>query len=186
MRTSTGTSTGVHPGEYRVADSDREQVVERLQAAYAAGRLDHDEFDTRVQLAMTARTVNELGAVMVDLERPTYPVAPYGDTRLAPPTQREKSHAALAQATSIVPIVVLPAIILAKTDSPYVRHHAAGALNLQLTLLLLTMVTFGLAGFLYGLVWIVGVVAGVLALGGSPVRYPFTLKLFGRRGPYPT
>lgn len=171
----------------RIGDAERDRVVEQLKTAYAAGRLEHDEFDTRLQLAMTARTGRDLTAVMGDLEpgpsrapaaRPTaYPAAP---------TQQERSHAALAQATTIVPIVVLPAVMMVRTDSAYVRHHAAGALNLQLTLLLVTIVTFGLGGFLYGLAWIVGVVAAVLAFGGTPVRYPFTLKLFGRRGPYPT
>ncbi|NED55630.1 DUF1707 domain-containing protein, partial [Micromonospora aurantiaca] len=55
-------------GDLRVSDAEREPVIQRLQDAYAEGRLDEDEFDMRVQLAITAKTRNDLGAVTRDLE----------------------------------------------------------------------------------------------------------------------
>ena len=49
-------------GRLRVSDAERDAVVRRLQDAYAEGRLDHDEFDMRAHLAMTAKTRDDLTA----------------------------------------------------------------------------------------------------------------------------
>lgn len=175
--------------DYRAGDADRETVVDRLKVAYADGRLDRDAFDLRLERAMTARTAGELWAVVYDLDRPapTRLLNPDGSP-LAPPTDDERLIAALAQATGVVPVLVGPALVLATAGrrSAFVRHHAAGALNFQLTLLLVAIVTFGLGAVLYAVAWIVAVVAAVVALTGSTFRYPWVLRVFGRHGPYPT
>ncbi|MFC7493932.1 MULTISPECIES: DUF1707 domain-containing protein [unclassified Nocardioides] len=175
--TSTATSW-----DYRVSDADRDRVLERLKTAYVEGRLERADFDQRLDRAMAARTSAELAAVTRDLE-PGWTARAVG---LAPPTGEERVIGALAHATGIVPIAVLPALIMTKTRSPYVRHHAAGALNFQLTLLLVTLVTFGLGAILYAVAWLFAAAAGVVALTGSTFRYPWVLRPFGRGGPYPT
>jgi len=51
----------------RASDQDREAVVQRLQAAFAEGRLDDDEFDQRMRAALTARTSANLAPLLDDL-----------------------------------------------------------------------------------------------------------------------
>lgn len=47
--------------------AERDAVAMRLQAAFAEHRLDEDEFDQRIKLALTARTTAELAGLVADL-----------------------------------------------------------------------------------------------------------------------
>jgi uncharacterized Tic20 family protein len=58
-----------------------------------------------------------------------------------------------------------------------VRRHAVEALNFQLTLLLVTIVTFGVGGLLYAVAWIVASIAALSAVAQGRFRYPATLRL---------
>lgn len=51
----------------RVGDRDRDAVVQRLQQAFAEGRLDDDEFDQRTRAALTARHSTDLAGLTRDL-----------------------------------------------------------------------------------------------------------------------
>ncbi len=51
----------------RVSDQDRDAVAQRLQQAFAEGRLDDDEFDHRMRAALTARTSADLDVLTTDL-----------------------------------------------------------------------------------------------------------------------
>jgi hypothetical protein len=51
----------------RASDQDREAVVQRLQAAFAEGRLDDAEFDQRTRAALTAKTSANLAPLLDDL-----------------------------------------------------------------------------------------------------------------------
>ena len=51
----------------RASDSDRDVVAGVLAEAYADGRLDREEFDTRSATAATARTLGELPVLVADL-----------------------------------------------------------------------------------------------------------------------
>ncbi|WP_328537553.1 DUF1707 SHOCT-like domain-containing protein [Streptomyces sp. NBC_00344] len=62
----------------RVSDAEREAVVEQLRDAAAEGRIDLGELDTRLALALTARTYGDLAPLTVDLPPVVAPV-------LAPP-----------------------------------------------------------------------------------------------------
>jgi DUF1707 SHOCT-like domain len=72
----------------RVGDQDRDAVVQRLQQAFAEGRLDDDEFDQRTRAALTARHSTDLAELTRDLPEaaaaplPT-PTAPNGAGRRA-------------------------------------------------------------------------------------------------------
>jgi len=55
------------PPPLRVGDRDRDAVAGRLQDAFAAGRLDDDEFDQRMRAALTARVSTELDVLTADL-----------------------------------------------------------------------------------------------------------------------
>ncbi len=51
----------------RASDRDREAGLQRVQEAFAEGRLDDAEFDERMRAALTARTQAELDVLLADL-----------------------------------------------------------------------------------------------------------------------
>jgi len=51
----------------RASDRERDAVVQRVQDAFAEGRLDDAEFDQRTRAALTARTHAELDTLLADL-----------------------------------------------------------------------------------------------------------------------
>jgi hypothetical protein len=55
------------PSELRVADADREQLVEELREHALAGRLSSEEMEERIGGAYRARTRGDLDALRVDL-----------------------------------------------------------------------------------------------------------------------
>lgn len=180
-------------GNLRVSTAEREPVLERLKEAYAEGRLEHEEFDLRMQLAMTAKTRSDLSAVLVDLPQPGRPALPAYDPPLAAaagrermvsawggpaPTGEDRMLAALAHGSGYVTSVVGPLVfmLLSGKRSAYVRAHAAEALNFQLTLLLVVIVTFGFGAILWAVTWIIAGIGAIIALTGQRFRYPFTLR----------
>lgn len=57
-------------GELRASHSDRDKVVEVLQAAAGDGRLSPEELDDRLERALTAKTYAELAVLTADLPAP--------------------------------------------------------------------------------------------------------------------
>ena len=55
------------PTSTRVSDQDRDAVAQRLQGAFAEGRLDDGEFNERMRAALTARAAGVLDRLTVDL-----------------------------------------------------------------------------------------------------------------------
>jgi hypothetical protein len=55
----------------RASDRERDAVVQRIQHAFAEGRLDDTEFDERMRTALTARTHADLDALLADLPAET-------------------------------------------------------------------------------------------------------------------
>ena len=55
----------------RASDRERDAVVQRVQDAFADGRLDDTEFDERTRAALTARTHAELEVLLADLPAQT-------------------------------------------------------------------------------------------------------------------
>src|ERR1700719_1746580 len=54
-------------GQMRAADADRDRAVNYLSTAYTEGRLGKDEYDSRLETALSARTYAELDQVVTDL-----------------------------------------------------------------------------------------------------------------------
>ena len=72
----------------RAADSDRAAVTERLRQAAGEGRLDPDELEDRVHVALRARTYGELDRVVSDLPAKRVAVAlPTASTAVAVATR---------------------------------------------------------------------------------------------------
>ena len=55
------------PGNIRVSNAEREEVIEQLRRHAGEGRLTLDEFEARVGEATEAKTVSELRVVLRDL-----------------------------------------------------------------------------------------------------------------------
>jgi uncharacterized Tic20 family protein len=165
----------------RVSDNERELVIDRLKDAYAEGRLEYNEFESRLQLTMLARTRGDLTAITADLHprrRQVVPTAVSGPPPVRPVNGEDRLLGAIAHGTAMVPILVGPLVLMLTSGrrSPYVRQHAVEALNFQLTLLLVTIVTFGIGGIVYTIAWLVGLFGSVVALTGQRFRYPFILR----------
>ena len=65
-RTGALTAGGAR-GKMRAADADRDRMVERLNMAYSEGRLSKDEYDGRLENALSARTYADLDQLVTDL-----------------------------------------------------------------------------------------------------------------------
>lgn len=81
----------------RAGDRDRDAVVQRLQEAFAEGRLDDDEFDRRTRAALTAALDTDLAVLTRDL-----PDRAVAVPRAAPaPAERTRGRFAVAYKSSI-------------------------------------------------------------------------------------
>lgn len=165
-------------GILRVSEAEREPVIERLKSAYAVGRISLTEFDARLHRAMTVPTRGELAAVESDL----VPRRAAPQPRVSRPpviTGGERFASAAAHASGIVPVLPLPFLVVATMSarSPFVRHHTASALNFQLVLFLLVLVTFGIGAIVYSLAWVLAIAGSIVALTGNPFRYPVVPRL---------
>ncbi len=76
----------------RVSDGDRERAMADLATHYAEGRLDHEEYDERLDAIWTARTRADLALLFGDLPRlqPTPSAAPARG-----PRQRQRTRVPL-------------------------------------------------------------------------------------------
>jgi hypothetical protein len=54
----------------RISDADRERAMADLAGHYADGRLDHEEYDERLDAIWTARTRADLAVLFSDMPRP--------------------------------------------------------------------------------------------------------------------
>jgi uncharacterized Tic20 family protein len=180
--------------ELLVTPAQRDRAVEILQEMYADGRLTHLEFDSRLELALKARTRAELnGSFDGLLARPVPTYAPAAFTRAAPLQTYQGSGRGMGTISHWLgypTFFVGPALIVATAgkENPVIRKHAVEAVNFQISALavftllgIVTGITDGFTGFLFpivGLVWFVLTgIGGLAAMLGSDFRYPFTLRL---------
>jgi hypothetical protein len=82
--------------ELRVSDRDRDAVAQILQAAFAEGRLDDDEFDERMRAALTARTGGDLEKLTTDL-----PAVAARPATVTPAVSRQPGKLAVAYKSSV-------------------------------------------------------------------------------------
>src|SRR3954451_20382145 len=73
ITTLGGVTSPVPARDLRVSDDERHHVVSLLEKATGRGLIDLDEFTTRVDTALGARTRGELNAVLVDLPGLVHP-----------------------------------------------------------------------------------------------------------------
>lgn len=182
----------------RVSHADRDDAVQRLQDAYADGRIAPGELDGRLETAMSAKTQADLEAAVRDIPSAGVELAARQDMRPARPPgpidQAGSSDRLLALGThwlGWVSFFVGPAIVAAcakGTSSRFLRDQAVEALNFQLSVFgailalgMVTAMTFGIAaiGFPFLLlIWMVLTgVGGLSAAAGNRFRYPWVLRV---------
>lgn len=93
----------------RIADSDRERAMADLAMHYTDGRLDHDEYDERLDAVWTARTRADLALLFADLPRP---VVTYPPAKVAPQRSRRRSRMPL------LPVLALLIVLSIVADAP--------------------------------------------------------------------
>lgn len=69
-------SSSVRPPHQRVSPEEREEAAERIRFAAGEGRLTLEELESRLELALSARTYGELDALVDDLPVPAARSAP--------------------------------------------------------------------------------------------------------------
>ena len=76
-------------GMMRAADADRDRVVEFLNGAYTEGRLTKDEYDERLEQALSARTYGDLDLLIADLPAAHATMAPPATGTSVEPAEAE-------------------------------------------------------------------------------------------------
>lgn len=103
------------PGHLRISDHDREQTAAAIREHYAAGRLDSNEFEERLQAAYAARTQGELNALTADL--PSLPVSPSQARALTVERRREIRRRAMQNAGGRIAPFLVCTLIWAATGA---------------------------------------------------------------------
>lgn len=116
--------------EPRIGDAEREMAGARLGDHYAAGRLEHEEYDERLDAVFSARTRADLDQLFWDLPQPA---APSVTTRATP-----RAGAGFPRWVPVAVIAILVAVAVLKA-APWVlliaaawfvflrpRHHGRG------------------------------------------------------------
>jgi DUF1707 SHOCT-like domain len=95
-------------GPVRIGDAERDRAIASLGDHFAAGRLNQQEFDERVDVAMKARFEQDLEPLFADLPKPEpVPYGPYGVPGAGP---RRPVWAAMSW---ILPLLVVATVVTA-------------------------------------------------------------------------
>jgi hypothetical protein len=93
------------PHDMLASDAERERVADALRTHAAAGRLDPDELEQRLGLALTARTRADLLPLVADLPAPAAP--------------RARRPRAMPRVAPVIPLAILLIAIWALTGAGY-------------------------------------------------------------------
>jgi hypothetical protein len=110
---------------FRASDHDREEVVERLRAATAEGRLLVEELEQRLEVAFKALTYGELDALVDDL--PDVAVGLPAAPQYLPARRRRPGLPILAGATLALGLLLTTVAAVAASSLARLNSVAAGA-----------------------------------------------------------
>jgi hypothetical protein len=126
----------------RAADADRDRVAALLNTSYVDGRLSKDEYDARMETALSARTYAELDQLVADL-----PVAYAADaqpvtTSVVTPQTATNGLAIASFACGLGqfvlgPLATIPAIVLGHVARHQIRRTGEQGASLALAGLIL-------------------------------------------------
>src|SRR6516162_11483226 len=137
-------------GQMRAADGDRDRAVAFLTTAFTEGRLTKDEYDARVESALSARTYSDLDMVVTDLPG-ARAMSPYPPVRGTNGLAVGSLACGLGQLI-VGPLATIPAIVLGHMARHQIKRTGEEGGGMSL------------AGLLLG--W-AAVVLGVLILAGA-------------------
>ena len=109
---------GGEQGKMRAADADRDRVAGILSAAYSEGRLSRDEYDARLESALSARTHGDLDHLVTDLPAAQATGLTPAATTMVTPLARTNGLAIASLACGLAqfafgPLATIPAIVSA-------------------------------------------------------------------------
>src|SRR5215472_3562806 len=144
-------SSGTGRGQMRAADTDRDRAVGFLTTAYTEGRLGKEEYDARLESALSARTYADLDLVVTDL--------PGARATMAPPIRQPTKTNGLAIASlscglaQLVfgPLPTIPAIVFGHMARHQIKRTGEQGAGLALAGLIL-----GWAAVIFGILAIAG------------------------------
>lgn len=116
------------------------------------------------------------GVPAASLRLQSPPTAPVSQ----PPDADERISAALAHLIGVVTSFVGPLVMVVVTKNGrtgFSRAAAVEALNFQLSLLIIAIVTLGIGSLLYLVAWIFCIMAAINAGNGRRYRYPLTMRI---------
>ena len=152
-------------GQMRAADTDRDRAVNFLTTAFTEGRLGKDEYDARLESALSARTYADLDQVVTDL--PGARVGPV--PRRAPAPTNGLAIASLACGVAqfaFGPLPTIPAIVLGHMARHQIKRTGEQGAGMALAGLLL-----GWAAVALGVLAILGLTLFVVTRTGHAVRF---------------
>jgi hypothetical protein len=166
------TPFGPERAKLRAADVDRDRVVEFLNTAYTEGRLSKDEYDGRVERALSARTYAELDQLVSDLPAVRSAVVP-------PPAQPITAVTPVASTNGLAiaslacgigqfafgPLATIPAIVLGHMARSQIRRTGEQGAGLALAGLIL-----GWGAVILGVILLVVGLAVFAGMSGTTMR----------------
>ena len=146
-------TAGGERGKMRAADADRDRVAERLNMAYSEGRLSKDEYDGRLENALSARTYADLDQLVSDLPAAWATAV----TPVAKTNQLAMASLACGLAQFVFgPVAAVPAIVFGHVARRQIKRTGEQGADLALGGLIL-----GWAALILVIVLIVGLAMSV-------------------------
>jgi len=160
---AAGPVAGGGRDQVRAGDADRDRVAGILGAAYSDGRLSKDEYDARLDAALSARTYADLDQVVIDLPVPSAVPGPASVPAMEAAAARINGFAIASLACGIGqfivgPLATIPAIVLGHMARAQIRRTGEQGAGLALAGLVL-----GWAMVILGIVLVI--VVGLAAAG---------------------
>jgi hypothetical protein len=158
-------------GEIRAADTDRDRVAGILSTAYSEGRLSSDEYDARLESALSARTYADLDHIVTDLPAAQKTVPSPAAPAMVTTPARTSGLAIASLACGLAqfafgPLATIPAIVLGHMARSQIRRTGEQGAGLALAGLVL-----GWGAVILGIVLIaVGLAITAGTHGAMPMR----------------
>jgi hypothetical protein len=129
-------------GKVRAADADRDHVAGILGTAYSEGRLSKDEYDARLEAALSARTYADLDQIVTDLPVRAAVAGPTAGPAVVTPMARTNGFAIASLACGlgqfmVGPLATIPAIVFGHMARSQIRRTGEQGAGLALAGLVL-------------------------------------------------
>jgi Domain of unknown function (DUF1707)/Domain of unknown function (DUF4190) len=159
---------GGERGKMRAADADRDRVVEFLNTAYSEGRLSKDEYDARLENALSAQTYADLDQLVTDLPAMWATMVPsVARTTVMAPVAKTNGLAIASLACGVAqfafgPVATIPAIVLGHVARHQIKRTGEQGAGLALAGLIL-----GWAAVVLGIILIIVGMATFAGMHGT-------------------